>query len=57
MVWKARDRDSGMVGMMSEWWWKSRCGGGRTNHWPLTGVGVDSGKGVCLCGEDDNGVQ
>ena len=50
-----RDRESGMVGMMSEWWWQNRCGGRRTKQWPPMSVGVDSSKGVCLCGEDDNG--
>ena len=42
-----------MVGMVKEWWWQRRRGGRRAKQWPPTGMGVDSGKGVC--GGDDNG--
>ena len=49
MVWKARDRDSGMGGVVEEWWWHRRRGGLRVKQWPPTGVGVDSSEGVCVC--------
>ena len=57
MVWKGRDKDRGMVGVVKEWWWHRRRGGQRVKQWPPTGMGVDFGKGVCVCGDDDNGVQ
>ena len=47
MVLKARDMDSGMVGVVKEWWWPRQRGGRRAKQWPPTGVGVDSGKGFC----------
>ena len=57
MAWKARDRDRGMVDVVKEWWYHRRRGGRRVKQWPSTGVGVDSGKGVRLCGDDHKGVQ
>ena len=56
-MWKAPDRDRGMVGVVKEWWWHRRRGGRTVKQWPPTVVGVDSGKGVCVCGDDDNGVK
>ena len=54
MVLKACDRDRGIVGVVKYWWWHRRRGGRRANQWPSTGVGVDSGKGVC---GGNNGVE